>query len=298
MHDFYHPAASPTDQADGLRRLFAGTQPRPIALVANPHVAFSSVMLERLTTVLGAMGRNTLVVDAADSSPAPHELAALDLRAGIETLSPQVSYLAARGLPLRHVDTRGSSAHFLDRLQAAAPQARVLLVHAGAPDLARLFGRRALRPLLLAADQPDSLTHAYAAMKLLVMRCALMSYDLLVAAPPANRRVPAIAQRLASCADGFPWKPRALMPLGHGAMHCWPMMRRSMACWPNCRAPTCSSCARRSAPPGASTRKASRRSTRGSFIAGCTSSTRAGRRNNEGTAQASGRVARRPGVDL
>ena len=149
------------------------------------------------------MGLNTLVVDAADSSPAPHELAALDLRACIEPLSPQVSYLAARGLPLRHVDTRGSSAHFLDRLQAAAPQARVLLVHAGAPDLARLFGRRALRPLLLAADQPDSLTHAYAAMKLLVMRCALMSYDLLLAAPPTGRRVPAIAQRLASCADSF-----------------------------------------------------------------------------------------------
>ena len=62
---------------------------------------------------------------------------------------------------------------------------------------------RALRPLLLAADQPDSLTHAYAAMKLLVMRRALMSYDLLLAAPPANRRVPAIAQRLASCAESF-----------------------------------------------------------------------------------------------
>ena len=129
-------------------------------------------------------------------------LAALDLRACIEPLSAQVSYLAARGLPLRHVDTRGSSAHFLDRLQAAAPQARMLLVHAGASDLARLFGRRALRPLLLAADQPDSLTHAYAAMKLLVQRCALMSYDLLLAAPP-QRRTPVIAQRLASCADSF-----------------------------------------------------------------------------------------------
>jgi flagellar biosynthesis protein FlhG len=204
MHDFYLPTtASPNDQAHGLRRLFAGTQPQHLALVANPHVAFSSVMLERLTTVLGAMGLNTLVVDAADSSPAPQELAALDLRACIEPLSAQVSYLAARGLPLRHVDTRGSSAHFLDRLQAAAPQARVVLVHAGAPDLARLFGRRALRPLLLAADQPDSLTHAYAAMKLLVMRCAMMSYDLLLAAPPTQRRVPAIAQRLSSCADSF-----------------------------------------------------------------------------------------------
>jgi flagellar biosynthesis protein FlhG len=203
MHDFYLPAAAPTDQADGLRRLFAGSQVQHLALVANPHVAFSSVVLERLTTVLGAMGLNTLVVDAADSSPAPHELAALDLGAAIETLSSQVSYLAARGLPLRHVDTRGSSAHLLDRLASAAPQARVLLVHAGAPDLARLFGRRAMRPMLLAADQPDSVTHAYAAMKLLVMRCALMSYDLLLAAAPAGRRVPAIAQSLASCADGF-----------------------------------------------------------------------------------------------
>lgn len=204
MHDTrFPPTTSPADQAHGLRRLFAGTQAQHIALVANPHVAFSSVVLERLTTVLGAMGLNTLVVDAADSSPAPHELAALDLRDCIEPLSPQVSYLAARGLPLRHVDTRGSSAHFLDRLQAAAPQCRVLLVHAGASDLARLYARRALRPVLLAADHPESVTHAYAAMKLLAQRCALMSYDLLLAAPPKGRRVPLIAQRLASCAESF-----------------------------------------------------------------------------------------------
>jgi hypothetical protein len=204
MHDIQHSSApSPADQAHGLRRLFAGTQARYIALVSNPHVAFSSVMLERVTAVLDAMGLNTLVVDAADSSPAPHELAALDLRDCIEPLSPQVSYLAARGLPMRHVDTRGSSAHFLDRLQSAAPQARVLLVHAGAGDLARLFARRTLRPVLLAADQPESVTHAYAAMKLLALRCALMSFDLLLAAAPRGVRVPRIAQRLASCADSF-----------------------------------------------------------------------------------------------
>jgi hypothetical protein len=204
MHDMHlSHTASAADQAHGLRRLFAGTQAQFIALVANPHVAFSSVVLERLTTVLDAMGRNTLVVDAADSSPPPQELAALDLRAGIEPLSARVSYLAARGLPLRHVDTRGSSAHFLDRLQAAAPQCGVLLVHAGAPDLARLFTRRALRPMLLAANQPDSVTHAYAAMKLLATRCGLMSYDLLLAAAPASRRASMIAQRLASCAESF-----------------------------------------------------------------------------------------------
>ena len=201
MHDIHVP--SPADQAHGLRRLFAGAGQQHLALVANPHVAFSHVVLERLTTVLDGLGLSTLVVDGADSSPAPQELAALDLRACIEPLSERVSYLAARGLPLRHVDTRGSAAHLLDRLQAAAPQCRVLLVHAGASDLARLYPRRALRPLLLASELPDSLTAAYASMKLLVMRNALMSYDLLLAAPPTSARVPRIAERLASCADNF-----------------------------------------------------------------------------------------------
>jgi flagellar biosynthesis protein FlhG len=200
-------APTPADQAHGLRRLFAGAQAahtaRHLALVANPHVAFGGVVLERLTTVLSGLGLHTLVVDAADDSPAPQELAVLDLRACIEPLSPQVSYLAARGLPLGHVDARGSSAHFLDRLQAVVPQGSVLLVHAGASDLARLYAQRALRPLLLAADQPESVTHAYASMKLLVMRRALMRFDLLLAAPPAHRRVPLIAQRMAGCAESF-----------------------------------------------------------------------------------------------
>jgi len=196
-------ARAPADQAHGLRRLFAGQRPHHLALVANPHVAFSGVVLERLTTVLATLGLNTLVVDAADHSPAPHELAALDLRACIEPLSAQVSYLAARGLPLRHVDTRGSSAGFLDRLQAAAPDCRVLLVHAGAADLARLYAQQPLRPLLLASDRAESLPHAYAAMKLLALRRGLMSHDLLLVAPPSSRLAPAIAQRLRSCAESF-----------------------------------------------------------------------------------------------
>jgi hypothetical protein len=207
---FWHVPATPhrahaprRDQAHGLRRLFAGAQARPLALVANPHVAFSSVMLERLTTALSTLGLNTLVVDAADTSPAAGELAALDLRGCIEPLSAQVSYLAARGLPLRHVDTHGSSSAWLARLAAAAPQAQAILVHASAADLARLFTHQPLRPVLLAADHPESVTHAYAAMKLLVMRRGLMSFDLLVAAPPKQPRVGVIARRLASCAESF-----------------------------------------------------------------------------------------------
>jgi hypothetical protein len=194
---------APADQAHGLRRLFAGRQVQHLALVSNPHVAFAGVVLERVTSVLGALGLNTLVVDAAENSPAPPELVALDLRAGIERLSPQVSYLAARGLPLRHVDARGSSAHWLDSLHAAAPHSSALLVHAAAADLARLFPQHAPRPLLLAAEHPESLTHAYAAMKLLALRNRHRQFDLLLAAPPQSRRAAAIAQRLASCAQSF-----------------------------------------------------------------------------------------------
>ena len=198
-----HQHSTPADQAHGLRRLFAGQQRRCMALVSNPHVAFSSVLLERLTTALSQIGLRTLVVDAADTSPAPHELAALHLSAGIEFLSPQISYLAARGLPLRHVDTAGSSAHWLQQVATTSPESQVLLVHTGAADVARLFTQQPIHPLLLAGEQPDSLTHAYAAMKLLTQRRGLMSFDLLLAAAPQGRLAARIAERLADCAERF-----------------------------------------------------------------------------------------------
>jgi hypothetical protein len=204
MRNFYVPsAAAPLDQADGLRRLFAGQRQRFLPLAANPHVACSGVVLERLTASLVAAGQRVLVVDAADSSPLAHELASIDLSLAIEVLSPQVSYLAGRGLPLAYVDTRGSAGGLLDALSLAAPNAGVVLLHAEASHLARLFMRRAARPLLIGADDPDSIKHAYAACKLLARRCSLMTFDLLLAAEPGGRRLPAIAASLASCADGF-----------------------------------------------------------------------------------------------
>jgi len=204
MRDFYDPMqAAPLDQAHGLRRLFAGRTQHVLPLAANPHVAFSGVVLDRLAAVYAAQGKQVLVVDAGASSPPPQELAALDLAAGIELLSAFVSYLPARGLPRAYVDTRGSSSGFIDALHAAAPQADVILLHADPLDLARLFKRRAARPILLGADHPESIKHAYAACKLLVQRCALMSFDLLLAAAPSSPRAVPIAQSLADCADNF-----------------------------------------------------------------------------------------------
>ena len=204
MHDFYaHSRPMPLDQADGLRRMFAGRQQRVLALVANPHVAFSGVVLDRLAAVLAAPGRQVLVVDACGASPPPHEMAALDLAAGIEAVSPRVGYLPASGLPMAYVDTRGSAGGFIDAVQRAAPKADVVLLHADAQDLARIFKRRAARPLLIGADHPDSIKHAYACAKLLAQRCGLLTFDLLLAAAPQSPRAASIAASLAGCAETF-----------------------------------------------------------------------------------------------
>ncbi len=207
MSDFYTASQPmPLDQADGLRRLFAGRShaaQRVLPLVANPHVAFSGLVLDRVAALLALHGKRVLVVDAGARSPAPDERALLDLASAIEPLSPGVAYLPARGLPLAHVDTRGSAAGFLDALAQAAPRADLVLLHADAADLARIFTRRGARPLLIGADQPDSIKHAYAAAKLLSKRCGLMTYDLLLAAPPQSRRLEGIATSLASCLDNF-----------------------------------------------------------------------------------------------
>jgi flagellar biosynthesis protein FlhG len=204
MRDFYaNSASTPLDQADGLRRLFAGRSRHLLALAANPHVAFSGVVLDRLAAVLAAQGREVLVVDAGATSPPPHELAELDLAAGVESIAPRVSYLPARGLPLAHVDTRGSAGAFIDAVLQAAPQAEVILMHADGIDLARLLKHRAVRPLLLGADHPESIKHAYANAKLLVQRCGLMSFDLLLAAAPESPRAAGIVASLGSCLENF-----------------------------------------------------------------------------------------------
>lgn len=205
---------SPLDQAHGLRRLFAGSRPMPLAVVSNPQLSQGGLLLERLCTALGDTGRHVLVVDAGERSPAVRDLAAVDLSGCVEALSDRVSYLAARGLAMRHVDARGGTGAMLDAVVAAAPQAEVLLVHASASDLARLFcahsawragadGHTPVRPILLADDRPASVTQAYASLKWLVQRGNLWVHDLLLAVSRASPRAQAIPHQLAGCADRF-----------------------------------------------------------------------------------------------
>ena len=205
----------PLDQADGLRRLFASARVCVVPVVSNPNVAFGGVMLERLCTAFAEHGKHTLVIDAGERANAADAMALLDLSECIERLSPQVSYLAARGLSLRFVDAAGSTAGFLRAIADAAPHCDVVLVHAPAAELCRLFarhpaghpdghgGRPPCRPLLLADDRPASVTHAYAAMKLLTQRAGLIVHDLLLGAAPQSPRTERIAMQIATCADDF-----------------------------------------------------------------------------------------------
>lgn len=198
-----HSAPAPLDQADGLRRLFAHARVRFVPVVSNPHVAFGGVMLERLCTGFGEHGKHVLVVDAGERSPLHAEMATMELAECIETLSPQVSYLAARGLPIKFVDTHGSTAPFLQAISDAMPQADVVLIHAAASELCRLFARSEARPLLLVDDRPSSVTHAYAAMKLLTQRAGLVVHDLLLASAVTSPRAERIAMQMATCGDDF-----------------------------------------------------------------------------------------------
>jgi len=210
VHDFYPPSGAmplqplhPQDQAQGLRQLFGGRRRAALALVANPHMAFGGAVLDPLARALAAQGRQVLVVDAASGSPPPPELAAVDLALCVEQLAPGVAYLPAAGLATAYVDTRGCAEGLIDAAERAHPAADLVLVHADAADLARVFRRRPVRPLLLGADHPESIKHAYAGAKLLATRCQLLTFDLLLAAPAQSPRAQAIVQSLAGCAETF-----------------------------------------------------------------------------------------------
>jgi len=195
---------APRDQAHGLRQMFAATAEAVfLPLVHNPHVAFGGVVMERLCSALGERGLNTLVVDAADTASPPHELAPVDLAACVEPLSDQVSFLAARGLAMHYLDARATTAGFLRALTEASPQANVVMVHAGAADLRRMFTGRTPRPVLLVGAQSASLTAAYAAMKILSQRLGALTYDVVIAADVGPKRARAISDRLSDCADHF-----------------------------------------------------------------------------------------------
>jgi flagellar biosynthesis protein FlhG len=200
---FASGARSANDQAAGLRRMFGSSRKRFIALVHNDQVPNTALVIDRLCQAASELGLHTLVADAADNAPAPREMALIDLASCIERVSADVSYVAARGLPIRHVDARGRCGAFLEALERAAPQADLLLVHANTTDLARLFAPKPVRPILIGADAPSAMTEAYANLKRLALRPGWLAHDLLLIADPDGPRTGRLGESMAECAERF-----------------------------------------------------------------------------------------------
>lgn len=199
--------AHPVDQAQGLRQMFAARVLRFIPVVANTRSSAGGLVLERLCAAYAAWGLNTLVVDAGEQARVPSELAEFDPSEGIERLSDHVSYMAARGLPLKFADARGSCSSLLDALADASARSDVILVHASASELVRIFADRGrlhnLRPLVFTNDLAEGLTDAYAAVKVLSQRGGWMAYDLLMCAPRHSQQADQVIRRLSECSDQF-----------------------------------------------------------------------------------------------
>lgn len=197
----------PVDQAQGLRQMFAGRVLRFIPVVANTRSSAGGLVLERLCAAYAACGLSTLVVDAGEQARVPSELAEFDLSEGVERLSEHVSYMAARGLPLKFADARGSCSSLLDALADASARSDVIVLHASASELVRIFADRArghnLRPLVFTNDLAEGLTDAYAAVKVLSQRGGWMAYDLLMCAPRRSQQADEVIRRLAQCSDQF-----------------------------------------------------------------------------------------------
>lgn len=207
--------AQPGDQADGLRRLFSARTVRFIPVVANPFVAQEDVLVLQLCAALEQLGLYTLVVDVCEPGSAVvherfqhvgHDTPVLADR--ITVLTDRTASLRARGLSARWLDGRGSTQAFLQAVIEAAPLSQAVLVHGSASELARMFGRHDAqlsqpRPIVLCDERPESMTHAYAALKVLSQRSDWLTHDLLVSAAAGSSGARRVQDRLAQCAALF-----------------------------------------------------------------------------------------------
>lgn len=202
----------PSDQADGLRRLFRPRRAVLLPVLAQAGLEHSEALIDQLVGAYLERGLQVLVVDAGPQARPASELARVNLAACVEPLSADVGYLEARGLVGHYLDAQGSATRLTPALRAAAPQADVILLHAPVAELARvLSGGEPCRPLLLCDLQQAHLTAAYAAMKWLQQRAGCQVFGLLLAAHPKLAITKRIAAQLADTAERF---------LG-AALPCW-----------------------------------------------------------------------------
>lgn len=199
-----------SDQAQGLRQLFADRTVHLVPVLANPHAAGAARLLDGLCQAFAAQGQRTLVVDAAVPARAPAALAAA-LAAGhglqdwAEAIDAHTALLPVGGALPSFAAAPETAQAVLQALAGAGSVADVILVHADALLLSGLFAQRPVCPLVLSGDSAESITHTYAGLKLLVRHGGLRRHALLMdlAAPASGQAQPMAASRLQQCAAEF-----------------------------------------------------------------------------------------------
>lgn len=175
-----------------------------IPIVSNPYVV-SRQLLESLTVAFTQRNERVVVVDAGPLAPEPAELATVSLECCLEPIAEGVSYLAARGLPRHYMDVHGDAIHFLNAVQACLPDDAVVLLHASAPELVRLFAGQNVRPVVMTDSRVDSVLDAYASFKLLSLRLGVRACDLLIASETKDKHgAPEAHPALSDSSDAAP----------------------------------------------------------------------------------------------
>ena len=173
--------------------------PRFVPVVANPHVALRRRRCSSaLATVFAERGCNTLVVDAADTA-ARTRRAGLHRPRRLRRAAVAAARLPGRARPADAARRHARLARELPRraCRSGAATSTSSLVHAEAPRAlphVRAAPRRTLRAGAARSScrrPAESVTHAYAALKLLAQRPGLMIFDLVL------RRRAAVAARRA-----------------------------------------------------------------------------------------------------
>lgn len=197
-----------SDQAQGLRQLFADRTVHLVPVLANPHAPGAARLLDGLCQAWAAQGQRTLVVDAAVPARDPAGLRAAlaaghGLQAWTEAIDAHTALLPVGGALQSFAATPGAAQGVLEALAHGGGGADLILVHADALLLSGLFAQRPVCPLVLSGDSAESITHTYAGLKLLVRHGGLRRHALLMdlAAPVQGK--PVAASRLQQCAAEF-----------------------------------------------------------------------------------------------
>jgi hypothetical protein len=194
------------DQAHGLRRLFSYHAVHLLPVVANPCLPGSPALLEGLCQGLAAQGLHTLVVDAVPGGGldiADALTRDLDLGQWIVDADALTSVLAVGPTLASFGQVEGAPSLLFESLREAVPSADVVMFHADANTLAGLFRARRVRPLVLAGDDPQALTHAYASIKILALSAGLRRHAVVLdTGAPVSGTCPA-ATSLVRCVRDF-----------------------------------------------------------------------------------------------